>query len=115
MKRIIALEELAIFAACIAAFTTMDFAWWWFPALLLVPDVAMAGYLFGPKVGAVSYNMVHHRAVALAVGAAGVAIASPALQLVGIIGMAHISMDRMLGYGLKTMEGFEYTHLGRLN
>lgn len=114
MKNVIALEELAIFAVCIVAFTTMDFAWWWFPALLLVPDVAMAGYLFGPKVGAVSYNIVHHRALALAVGGVGVALGVPVLQLAGVIGMAHISMDRMLGYGLKTMEGFENTHLGRL-
>jgi len=26
----------------------------------------------------------------------------------------HSSMDRMFGYGLKTEEGFKYTHLGMI-
>ncbi|WP_240639249.1 DUF4260 family protein [Micromonospora ureilytica] len=26
----------------------------------------------------------------------------------------HIAVDRALGYGLKTTEGFEHTHLGRM-
>ncbi|MGM0559280.1 MAG: DUF4260 domain-containing protein [Myxococcota bacterium] len=112
MKKLIGLEELAIFAACIVAFTTLDFAWWWFPALLLVPDVAMAGYLFGPRAGAVAYNIAHHRALALAVGVVGVLLAAPGLQLAGVVMFAHISMDRMLGYGLKTTRGFKHTHLG---
>lgn len=28
--------------------------------------------------------------------------------------VAHISMDRALGYGLKYTDGFDRTHLGRL-
>jgi hypothetical protein len=115
MKITIALEELAIFAACIAVFATLDFAWWWFPALLLVPDVGMFGYLFGPRAGAVTYNSFHHRAVPIGLGALGILLALPALQLAAVIGMAHISMDRMLGYGLKTTEGFRHTHLGEID
>ncbi len=114
MKKLIAFEELAIFLACIAGFATLDFAWWWFPALLLAPDIAIIGYAFGRRVGAVTYNIAHHRALALAVGAAGVLIASPALQLAGLVMFAHISMDRMLGYGLKTFDGFRSTHLGSI-
>jgi hypothetical protein len=28
--------------------------------------------------------------------------------------MAHIGMDRALGYGLKYQKGFGFTHLGRI-
>jgi hypothetical protein len=31
-----------------------------------------------------------------------------------LIWLAHIGMDRMLGYGLKYSGGFKDTHLGRL-
>jgi hypothetical protein len=34
------------------------------------------------------------------------------MQIAGIVLFGHASMDRMLGYGLKTSEGFKYTHLG---
>jgi hypothetical protein len=31
----------------------------------------------------------------------------------GLIGLAHVGFDRLLGYGLKYPLGFGYTHLGR--
>lgn len=114
MKKLIAFEELAIFLACIVVFGTLDVSWWWFPALLLAPDIAMLGYVFGPRAGAVAYNTVHHRAVAVSVGVVGLLVAMPALQLAGLVMFAHISMDRMLGYGLKTFDGFRSTHLGSI-
>jgi hypothetical protein len=36
----------------------------------------------------------------------------PLLASVGGIWLAHIGMDRALGYGLKHPEGFIHTHLG---
>jgi hypothetical protein len=32
---------------------------------------------------------------------------------VGLIGLAHVGFDRLLGFGLKYPLGFGYTHLGR--
>ena len=37
------------------------------------------------------------------------------LQLaLALIWLAHIGFDRLLGYGLKSTEGFGFTHLGRI-
>ena len=67
MNTIIKLEELAMFAFSIFLFSLLDFAWWWFPLLLFVPDLSMIGYAVSPKTGAWTYNLVHHKAVGIAV------------------------------------------------
>ena len=41
-------------------------------------------------------------------------LASPVALALGLIWIAHIGMDRMLGYGLKYASGFGDTHLGRI-
>ena len=37
----------------------LDFAWWVFPACILLPDISMIGYAINPKVGAQIYNFIH--------------------------------------------------------
>jgi hypothetical protein len=113
MKRLIQLEELAMFVLTIYLFGRLSFAWW-YPALILLPDISMMGYLFGNKTGAIIYNIVHHKAIAIAIYVAGVYAQNEGLQLTGLILFGHSSMDRMSGYGLKTFEGFKYTHLGKI-
>ncbi len=114
MKTLIRLEETGMFLFGIFLFSQLPFAWWWFLILILAPDISMLAYLFGNKVGAIGYNLFHHKAVALAVYVFGVYQQNEILQLAGIILFAHSSMDRMMGYGLKTYEGFGFTHLGRI-
>lgn len=114
MKTILQLEEASMFLFGIFLFAQLHFAWWWFPALILAPDVSMLGYLFGNKAGAVCYNFFHHKAVALAVYVFGVYQQNESIQLCGIILFSHASMDRMLGYGFKTFQGFGFTHLGKI-
>ncbi|MFB6258660.1 MAG: DUF4260 domain-containing protein [Flavobacteriales bacterium] len=93
-------------------FIYTPFSWCWFIALLLAPDIGMLGYLSGPRTGAWSYNLFHHKGIALAFFAFGWYGSFPVLELVGIILFAHSAMDRMLGYGLKYSDNFEHTHLG---
>lgn len=114
MKKVIQLEEAAMFLLTIYLFSKLSFAWWWYPALILAPDLSMLGYVAGNKVGAISYNVVHHKAVAIAVYVAGLYWQNEVLQLTGLILFGHSSMDRMSGYGLKTYEGFKFTHLGQI-
>lgn len=114
MKRVIQLEELAMFLFSMYLFSQLSFAWWWFLVLILTPDISMIGYTAGNKVGAISYNLFHHKAVALAVYVFGLYQHNEVIQLAGIILFGHSSMDRMMGYGLKTYEGFKFTHLGKL-
>ena len=93
-------------------FSTLPFAWWWFPALILVPDFSMAGYLLNNRAGATFYNFVHHKAIALLCISVGYYLRNDAWILAGTILFGHSSMDRSLGYGLKYFTGFQHTHLG---
>jgi hypothetical protein len=112
MKNILRLEELAMFGLSVYLFNLLDFAWWVYPVLLLVPDLGMVGYLLNPRAGAFSYNLAHHKGLALLVYLLGIGAASPVLQLAGIILFGHASMDRIFGYGLKYPDSFQHTHLG---
>jgi len=112
MKKTIALEEAAMFAFSIYLFSRLSFAWWWYVALILTPDLSMLGYLVNTRVGAMVYNFFHHKAVAIATYIAGVYMQNEAIQLTGIILFGHSSMDRMMGYGLKYPDSFQNTHLG---
>lgn len=114
MKTIIKLEEVMMLALGIYLFDQLDFAWWWFVVLLLAPDIGMLGYLFRNKIGAATYNLFHHKGIAVLVYLMGAYIAMPVLQLAGIILFSHSSFDRALGYGLKYDNGFKYTHLGEI-
>ena len=82
--------------------------------LLLAPDLSMVGYLAGPRVGALSYNLAHNLVVALTVLAAGWFVPVAPLALTGAVLLAHVGMDRSLGYGLKLPTDFRDTHLGRI-
>lgn len=114
MNTLIKLEEAALFSLGIFLFSVLDFEWWWFAALLLVPDLSMLGYLAGNKAGAWAYNLFHHRGIAVAIYLMGIYAAEPWLQLAGVMLFSHSSMDRMFGYGLKYEKGFKFTHLGEI-
>ena len=114
MKGIIKLEEMLMFFFGVYLFSALDYAWWWFPILILAPDIGMLGYLFGNKAGAFAYNLFHHKGLAILVYLAGVYFSIPLCQLIGIILFSHSALDRTLGYGLKYDKGFRYTHLGEI-
>lgn len=112
MKWLIRLEEFFFLILAFFLFTRLTYAWWLFPLLLLTPDLGMLGYLLGPAVGAATYNLVHHRGVAIALYLGGLFALLPVLQLAGLIILGHSSMDRIFGYGLKYSGSFQHTHLG---
>jgi hypothetical protein len=114
MKTLIKLEEAAQFALSIILFSQLPFAWWTFPVLLLLPDLSMLGYLISAKAGGFTYNLVHHKALAIILGVAGLFLQHNELILAGTLLFGHSSMDRMMGYGLKYDQGFSYTHLGEV-
>ena len=89
---------------------------WWLAVLplLLVPDVSMIGYLRGPRVGAITYNLVHNSALGLGVLGLGLATGVTPIALAGAILIAHTGLDRTMGYGLKLPTSFQDTHLGRI-
>ena len=108
------LEGLAAFAAGVALFAGANGNVLVMIPLLLLPDLSAAGYLAGPRVGALTYNLVHNWALGLAVLGLAVWLASPPLQLAAAVLIAHVGIDRALGYGLKLPGSFQETHLGRI-
>ncbi len=111
MRSLLKIEEVFLFILSIYLFTQLDYAWWWFPTLILLPDIGMLGYLINTKIGAIIYNIVHHRAASIIVYVVGSIIFSPITQLIGIIMFAHTAMDRVFDYGLKYSDNFKHTHL----
>jgi hypothetical protein len=111
---ILRLEALAIFVAGVLLYLQLSGNALWLLPLLLAPDVSMIGYLGGPRLGAITYNLVHNLATALALLAIGWYAAIAPLALAGAIFVAHVGMDRTLGYGLKLPTDFRDTHLGRI-
>jgi len=86
----------------------------WLVPALLAPDLSIAGYAAGPRIGAVVYNAVHNLVLALGLVGIGVLVASTPLVLAGAVLIAHIGMDRTSGFGLKYVTSFQDTHLGRI-
>ena len=107
-------EGVALLVLSTLTFFHLGGSWILFFALILAPDVAMLGYLAGPRLGAMSYNLVHAYPLPAALLAYGFFGAAPLAVLVSLVGFAHIGLDRTLGYGLKSPAGFKETHLGRL-
>jgi hypothetical protein len=108
------LEGAAVFALAVAGYRASGGNWWLFALLLLAPDLAALGYLAGNRVGAATYNLVHTYALPLALLAYGLWGASPLALSLALIWLAHIGMDRTVGYGLKYATAFKDTHLGRV-
>lgn len=112
MKNLIRLEEVGLLLLSIALFSLTGYAWWWFPVLILAPDISMAGYAINIKTGAALYNLFHHRGVAILVYLSGIYLSHSIAELAGIILLAHSSLDRIFGYDLKYTDSFKHTHLG---
>ena len=112
MNKLLKLEELGQFILSILFFNQLDYAWWVFPACILLPDLSMMGYLVNSKTGAWLYNFFHHKLLAIAVFAFGFWWGSPFITVSGVILFGHSAMDWIFGYGLKFNDHFEHTHLG---
>lgn len=114
MDLTIKLEEAAIVAVSVYFLSQYNLGlpvWVWV-LLFFSPDLSMAGYLVNTRVGAFTYNLFHHRGLALAIMAAGFVMHIDLLISAGLLLMAHSSFDRMLGYGLKYSDDFKHTNLG---
>ena len=74
----------------------------------------MVGYLASTTAGAALYNTVHTETPPILLLCAALARNNKPVIGLALSWLAHIGMDRMLGYGLKYGTSFDYTHLGDL-
>ncbi|MGH9885466.1 MAG: DUF4260 domain-containing protein [bacterium] len=103
-------EAAVALAVTLVLYRHTGASWATFGALFLVPDLALLGYVFGPRAGAAAYNTVHSHAGPLALAAIGV-LGPAAVLPYALIWLAHCSLDRAVGYGLKYATAAGDTHL----
>ena len=105
------LEGATLLAGALIAYTTTNQPWWLIPLTLLIPDISAVGYLGGARLGARLYNVAHVTALPAAAIALGCWQHVPLVAALGLVWLAHIGMDRLLGYGLKYNDSPQHTHL----
>jgi len=108
------LEGLAVFLLALAIFWQQSFSWSLFWSTVLLPDLALFGYLVNAKVGARLYNITHSKLLPGALAVVAIVMSNALFSALALIWFVHIGFDRMLGYGLKYPEGFKVTHLGAI-
>jgi hypothetical protein len=114
LRTLLRLEGLTLFVGMTLLYAVWDGSWWVYAILFLVPDLSFAAYLAGPRIGAIIYNAAHSYMAPMALMTTGFALSSPLVLSIAMIWLAHIGIDRALGYGLKYSSGFGFTHLGRI-
>ena len=107
-------EHVAIFVTGLAVWIARDGSLLLLVPALLAPDLSAAGYLGGPRVGSVAYNAAHNLVTALGVIGLGWWLGIEGVLLAGAVLLAHVGMDRSLGFGLKRATSFNDTHLGKI-
>ena len=85
----------------------LTFSECWRYRLRLGPDLSMIGYAANAQVGATAYTY----AFPLILTAYGLGSGHHIVLAVAVIWIAHIGLDRLLGYGLKYPTYFKDTHL----
>jgi len=104
--------SLALIVECTAYQRMYPGHWGIFALLFLVPDLSLLGYLHSAgKNSAGFYNLVHSYMLPLALGLLAWKQGLPIAGQLALIWLAHISFDRLLGFGLKFPGIFRYTHI----
>lgn len=108
------LESVVIFLASTYLYFSLDFSLVAYLLLLFIFDISMIGYIKSTTLGAYFYNIAHSYTAPIVITVAAYAMDSQLLLGFGLIWIAHISLDRGLGYGLKMTSAFTDTHLGKI-
>lgn len=106
------IEAAAILAAVALAYGELGYAWSSFAIFFFTPDLSIAAYLLGTRTGGLAYNCAHFYVWPVALGVVGVLAEAPLALEAGLIWVAHIAFDRVLGWGLKYEESFLHTDMG---
>jgi hypothetical protein len=113
-RRLLKLEGLAVAGGALALYFHFDYGWVLLVALVLAPDLAMLGYLAGPQLGSLAYDLAHTEIWPILLAGAGALAGSRVPVEIGLVWLTHIGADRLLGYGLKYPTSFKDTHLQRV-
>ena len=112
ITQLLRLEGLAVGVISALLYARTGVSWWLFAALWLAPDLSILGYYLGPCRGSRVYNAAHTYIVPATLAVGGMLLHGSMLLAFALIWVNHIGVDRMMGYGLKFSNGFDWTHLG---
>jgi uncharacterized membrane protein len=107
-------EGLALLVLSVLAYARLDFSWLTFALLFFVPDLALLVYLVNKRSGAVVYNLLHTVIFPFALGVISYLAGFQTGIQVALIWLAHIGMDRTVGYGFKYPAKDKETHFSRI-
>ena len=114
VRVLLRLEGFAAFAVAVALYAYNGFSWPAFALLFLAPDLSMLAPFRRAAAGSRDLQSRPHVCAGAGLVLAGFFGALPVLTGAGLILVAHIGIDRALGYGLKYSTAFGDTHLGRI-
>ena len=114
MKNLLRIEEFLLFGLALFLFSQLEYGWGTYALLFLAPDLSMIGYFLNPRSGAWTYNLIHHKGLAVVLYVLGSVLSIPGLMFAGTVLLGHSSLDRVFGYGLKHEDAFQHTHLESL-
>lgn len=114
IRLLLRLEGLTLFAGMTLLYAAWGGSWTLYLLLFLAPDLCFLAYLSDARFGAMVYNAAHSYMAPVTLMTLGFGFASPLILSIALIWLAHIGIDRALGYGLKYSAGFGFTHLGRI-
>jgi len=107
-------EGLAVLVVALFLYFHEYGGWVLLVVLFLAPDLSLAGYLAGGRVGAMTYDALHWEVGPIALATVGIVADAETATRIGLIWLAHIGMDRLLGYGLKYPTEFRGSHLQKV-
>jgi len=113
-KLMLHVEGVAILAIALVLYAQQDYEWSTFWLLLLTPDLSFLPYALDRRLGTFFYNALHTVTLPLVLIVATVITGGTFGIQLALIWLAHIGMDRAVGYGLKYSDSFKNTHLNKV-
>ncbi len=113
-RLILRLEGAALAIGAAFFYGRLGGSWLLFAVLFLAPDLSFLAYLVSPRVGAILYDGLHATIGPFALLALAGWVGASVGEKIALIWLAHVGVDRALGYGLKYAASFNETHLGRI-
>jgi hypothetical protein len=107
------LEALLVLLITLICYSGLHGSWLLFLVLFLVPDVSLLGYLAegNGRFAATFYNALHCYAVPLGLALIAWRLNSAVTERITVIWVAHIALDRFIGFGLKYAQAANPTHM----
>ncbi len=113
MRTFIRLDAIGILIGAVATHILWGGNWWLFALFAILPDIALLAYIGydgATRWPSLVYNALHTYAIPILL-----LIVFWSFQPVFLLGwVAHIALDRLVGYGFKSATNFKLTHLQQI-